>query len=76
MKQHPFLLQCYQRSNAKKVEKTCSVEDLKDLLYAQTTVPADRMKILGFPGGVLKDGDDLPAKLAKLKPGAKLQMVK
>jgi hypothetical protein len=39
-------------------------------------VPADRMKILGFPGGVLKDTDDLQAKMAKLKPNAKITLVR
>lgn len=40
-----------------------------------TQVPADRQKWMGFPGGMLKDSDDLLAKAAKLKPGAKVMLV-
>ena len=57
------------------VEESMSVEDFKQLVYSVTNVPTDRMKFLGFAGGLLKDGDDLGAKLKKLKSGAKIQLV-
>ena len=33
------------------------------------------MKILGFPGGMLKDGDDMKVKMEKLKPTSKLTLM-
>lgn len=44
-------------------------------MWTLTNVPADRQKFLGFPGGLLKDSDDLGAKVAKLKPGSKVTMM-
>jgi ubiquitin carboxyl-terminal hydrolase 14 len=57
------------------VEPGSAVEVFKTQVWTLTTVPVDRQKFLGFPGGVLKDTDDLDAKLAKLKPGAKVTLL-
>ncbi|CAD7965483.1 unnamed protein product [Amoebophrya sp. A120] len=57
------------------VEEGLSVEDFKSLVYSMTNVPTDRMKFLGFAGGLLKDSDDLTAKIKKLKPNAKVQLI-
>jgi len=52
-----------------------TVEVFKMKVWTLTQVPADRQKWMGFPGGMLKDSDDLLAKAAKLKPGAKVMLV-
>lgn len=57
------------------VEPGTSVDLFKAQLYALTNVPVDRMKLLGFPGGLLKDTDDLDVKLAKMKKGAKVTLM-
>jgi len=57
------------------LEADSSVELFKMQVCSITRVPADRQKFLGFPGGMLKDTDDLPAKVAKLKPGAKITLM-
>lgn len=56
-------------------EASMSVTEFKSLIYSMTNVPVDRMKILGFPGGVLKDDDNFGDKLGKLKPNAKIQLI-
>lgn len=57
------------------IEEGSSVELFKTQVWTLTKVPVDRQKFVGFPGGVLKDSDDLMAKVQKLKPGAKVQML-
>jgi len=57
------------------VEKGSSVEVFKTQMWTITTVPVDKQKFLGFPGGMLKDTDNLDEKIAKLKPGAKVTMM-
>jgi ubiquitin carboxyl-terminal hydrolase 14 len=57
------------------VEPGSTVEVFKTQVWTITTVPVDRQKFLGFPGGMLKDSDDLDAKVAKLKPGAKITLL-
>lgn len=57
------------------IESGSTVEVFKTQVWTITTVPVDRQKFLGFPGGVLKDADDLDAKVAKLKPGAKITLL-
>ncbi|CAD7948441.1 unnamed protein product [Amoebophrya sp. A25] len=52
-----------------------SVEDFKSLVYSMTNVPVDRMKFLGFAGGLLKESDNLIEKIKKLKPNAKIQLI-
>jgi len=57
------------------VEEGCTVEVFKTQVWTLTQVPIDRQKFLGFPGGMLKDTDDLMAKVAKLKPGQKVTLM-
>lgn len=57
------------------VEPGSTVEVFKTQVWTLTTVPTDRQKYIGFPGGMLKDSDDLDAKVAKLKPGAKITLL-
>jgi len=57
------------------IEEGSTVEVFKTQVWTLTQVPMDRQKFLGFPGGMLKDTDDLMAKVAKLKPGAKVQLM-
>lgn len=57
------------------IEGGSTVEVFKTQVWTLTTVPVDRQKYLGFPGGMLKDTDDLDAKVAKLKPGAKITLL-
>jgi ubiquitin carboxyl-terminal hydrolase 14 len=57
------------------IEPESSVEMFKTQMWTLTYVPVDRQKFLGFPGGMLKDSDDLGAKVAKLKPGQKITMM-
>eukprot|EP00928_Gymnodinium_smaydae_P047586 TRINITY_DN31771_c0_g1_i1.p1 TRINITY_DN31771_c0_g1~~TRINITY_DN31771_c0_g1_i1.p1 ORF type:complete len:537 (+),score=168.46 TRINITY_DN31771_c0_g1_i1:107-1717(+) len=57
------------------VEDGTTVELFKTQVWTLTRVPVDRQKYLGFPGGMLKDTDDLGAKVAKLKPGQKVQLM-
>jgi len=57
------------------VEEGSSVEIFKTQVWTLTQVPVDRQKYLGFPGGMLKDSDDLMAKVAKVKPGARITLV-
>jgi ubiquitin carboxyl-terminal hydrolase 14 len=58
------------------VEEGMTVEDFKALVYSQTFVPPDRMKIMGLGGGaILKDTDNLGERLAKTKPGAKITLM-
>jgi len=57
------------------IEEGSSVEIFKTQVWTLTSVPVDRQKYLGFPGGLLKDTDDLMAKVAKLKPGAKVTLM-
>jgi len=52
-----------------------SVELFKTQVWTLTRVPMDRQKYLGFPGGMLKDTDDLLEKAKKLKQGAKVTLV-
>lgn len=55
--------------------ESSSVEVFKTQVWTLTSVPVDRQKYIGFPGGMLKDSDDLLAKVAKLKPGSKIQLM-
>jgi len=57
------------------IEPGSTVEIFKTQVWTLTSVPVDRQKFLGFPGGMLKDTDDLGAKVAKLKPGAKVTLM-
>jgi len=57
------------------IEGGSTVEVFKTQVWTLTTVPVDRQKYLGFPGGMLKDTDDLDAKVAKLKAGAKITLL-
>eukprot|EP00933_Yihiella_yeosuensis_P036697 TRINITY_DN3046_c0_g1_i1.p1 TRINITY_DN3046_c0_g1~~TRINITY_DN3046_c0_g1_i1.p1 ORF type:complete len:525 (-),score=163.93 TRINITY_DN3046_c0_g1_i1:239-1813(-) len=57
------------------IEDGSTVEIFKTQVWTLTNVPVDRQKYIGFPGGMLKDADDLMAKVAKLKPGQKVQLV-
>mmetsp|Transcript_87606 Transcript_87606/g.225688 ORF Transcript_87606/g.225688 Transcript_87606/m.225688 type:complete len:529 (-) Transcript_87606:93-1679(-) len=57
------------------IEAGSTVEVFKTQVWTLTQVPMDRQKYLGFPGGMLKDSDDLTAKVAKLKAGAKVTLV-
>jgi len=57
------------------VEPGSTVEVFKTQVWTITTVPVDRQKYLGFPGGMLKDTDDLDARVAKLKAGAKITLL-
>lgn len=57
------------------IEEGSTVEIFKTQVWTLTQVPMDRQKYLGFPGGMLKDSDDLMAKVAKLKAGAKITLV-
>lgn len=57
------------------IEEGSTVEVFKIQMWTLTNVPADRQKFIGFPGGALKDTDDLQAKVAKLKAGAKITMM-
>lgn len=57
------------------IEGDTTVELFKTQMWTLTNVPIERQKFMGFPGGMLKDSDDLPAKVAKLKAGAKIMMM-
>mmetsp|Transcript_7532 Transcript_7532/g.21562 ORF Transcript_7532/g.21562 Transcript_7532/m.21562 type:complete len:535 (-) Transcript_7532:146-1750(-) len=57
------------------IEEGSTVEVFKTQVWTLTQVPPDRQKYMGFPGGTLKDTDDLSAKVAKLKAGAKIMLV-
>jgi len=57
------------------MEPGSTVEVFKTQVWTITSVPVDRQKFLGFPGGMLKDSDDLDAKVAKLKAGAKITLL-
>jgi len=57
------------------IEEGSTVEVFKTQVWTLTQVPVDRQKYLGFPGGLLKDGDDLMAKVAKMKAGAKVTLM-
>jgi len=57
------------------VEAGSTVEVFKTQVWTITSVPVDRQKYIGFPGGMLKDSDDLDAKVAKLKAGAKITLL-
>jgi len=57
------------------IEDGTTVEIFKTQVWTLTNVPVDRQKYMGFPGGALKDADDLCAKAAKLKPGAKVTLM-
>lgn len=52
-----------------------TVELFKTQVWTLTQVPVDRQKFLGFPGGMLKDTDNLAEKVAKLKPGTKITLI-
>jgi len=52
-----------------------SVEVFKTKVYSMTNVPVDKQKYLGFPGGALKDSDDMMQKAGGLKAGAKVTLV-
>mmetsp|Transcript_52726 Transcript_52726/g.123308 ORF Transcript_52726/g.123308 Transcript_52726/m.123308 type:complete len:520 (+) Transcript_52726:80-1639(+) len=52
-----------------------SVEVFKTKVYSMTNVPVDKQKYLGFPGGALKDSDDMMQKAGNLKAGAKVTLV-
>jgi calcium-dependent protein kinase len=57
------------------IETNSTVESFKLQVRALTSVPVDRQKYLGLPGGMLKDTDDLMPRLAKMKPGAKITLM-
>lgn len=57
------------------IEEGSTVEVFKTQVWTLTSVPIERQKYLGFPGGMLKDSDDLGEKVSKLKPGAKVTLV-
>jgi len=57
------------------VDEGTTVEVFKTQMWTLTQVPTDKQKYLGFPGGMLKDSDDFMAKVAKVKPGAKITMM-
>jgi len=57
------------------IEEGSTVEVFKTQVWTLTTVPVERQKYLGFPGGMLKDTDDLMEKVKKLKPGAKITLM-
>eukprot|EP00434_Breviolum_minutum_P000732 symbB.v1.2.000645.t1/scaffold7.1/size571927/13 len=57
------------------IEEGSSVEVFKTQVWTLTSVPPERQKFLGFPCGMLKDSDDLMAKVAKMKPGSKVQLM-
>lgn len=57
------------------IEEGTSVEIFKTQVWTLTSVPMERQKYTGFPGGMLKDSDDLMAKVAKLKPGSKIMLI-
>mmetsp|Transcript_62192 Transcript_62192/g.148373 ORF Transcript_62192/g.148373 Transcript_62192/m.148373 type:complete len:523 (+) Transcript_62192:84-1652(+) len=52
-----------------------SVEVFKTKVYSLTNVPVDKQKYLGFPGGMLKDTDDVVQKASNIKAGAKVTLV-
>jgi len=55
------------------IDATGTVEILKLQLYSLTRVPPDRQKILGIPGGPLKDDDDLSKR--NIKEGTKVMLI-
>eukprot|EP00927_Polykrikos_kofoidii_P036723 TRINITY_DN3099_c0_g1_i1.p1 TRINITY_DN3099_c0_g1~~TRINITY_DN3099_c0_g1_i1.p1 ORF type:complete len:534 (+),score=130.89 TRINITY_DN3099_c0_g1_i1:91-1692(+) len=57
------------------IEPGSSVEMFKTQMWTLTNVPVDRQKFLGFPGGMLKDTDDLAEKVRKLKSTQKVTMM-
>lgn len=57
------------------IEEGSTVEIFKTQVWTLTQVPIDRQKYLGFPGGVLKDTDNLMEKVAKLKAGTKVTLL-
>lgn len=57
------------------LEDGTTVEVFKTQVWTLTQVPIDRQKYIGFAGGVLKDSDDLMAKVAKLKPGQRVTLL-
>lgn len=57
------------------LEQDSTVEVFKTQVWTITNVPVDRQKYVGFPGGVLKDTDNLMEKVSKLKPGTKVTLV-
>jgi ubiquitin carboxyl-terminal hydrolase 14 len=57
------------------LEDDSSVELFKTQVWTITKVPIERQKYLGFPGGALKDTDNLKEKVSKMKPGTKVTMV-
>jgi calcium-dependent protein kinase len=57
------------------INVNATVALFKAQVRALTSVPVDRQKYLGIPGGMLKDSDDLIPRLAKLKPGAKITLM-
>mmetsp|Transcript_6094 Transcript_6094/g.14151 ORF Transcript_6094/g.14151 Transcript_6094/m.14151 type:complete len:525 (+) Transcript_6094:165-1739(+) len=52
-----------------------SVDVFKAQVYTETNVPPERQKYTGFPGGMLKDTDNILEKAQKLKPGAKVMLI-
>lgn len=57
------------------MEDADTVEIFKTRVWTLTNVPTDRQKFLGFPGGMLKDTDNLEEKVSKLKAGAKVTLM-
>jgi ubiquitin carboxyl-terminal hydrolase 14 len=55
------------------IDATASVEILKLQMYSLTRVPPERQKILGIPGGPLKDDDDLSKR--NIKEGTKVMLI-
>jgi ubiquitin carboxyl-terminal hydrolase 14 len=51
------------------VEEGSTVELFKTQVWTMTNVPVDRQKYMGFGAGLLKDTDDLMAKVKQIKPG-------
>lgn len=57
------------------IETSESVEVFKTQVWTMTNVPTDRQKYVGFPGGPLKDTDNMGDRCAKLKAGTKIMLV-
>jgi len=62
-----------QTFNDVEIDATANVDTLKLQLYSLSMVPPDRQKILGIPGGPLKDDDDLSKR--NIKEGTKVMLI-
>lgn len=62
-----------QTFNDVEIDATANVDTLKLQLYSLSMVPPERQKILGIPGGPLKDDDDLSKR--NIKEGTKVMLI-